>query len=266
MQMLEFQELVWEYYRANGRDLPWRQRETDGTFDVYKIMVSEIMLQQTQAPRVVPKYKSFLKRFPDVQSLADAPLAEVLGEWSGLGYNRRAKYLQEAAKQLVGKKQPWSLEDLVACKGIGYNTAAAVVTYAYDQPVPFIETNVRTVYIHHFFADKEGVDDKDILPLVEETLDHEHPREWCWALMDYGVQLKRTVGNASRSSKHYTKQSEFHGSKRQIRGQVLRLLGSGSRNQTQLTQAITDKRLGAVLKDLLSDGLITKQGGSYRLG
>jgi A/G-specific adenine glycosylase len=261
-----FQEQVWNYFHDHGRVLPWREPDGDGGFDAYKILVSEIMLQQTQASRVIPKYQDFLKRFPTVQSLAQAPLAKVLVAWSGLGYNRRAKYLHQAAQTLVSRVGPWKQEDLVGCKGVGVNTAAAVCVYAYNQPLVFIETNIRTVFIHHFFQDKEGVADKEILPLVEEALDREHPREWYWALMDYGVHLKATVGNTARSSKHYAKQSTFEGSKRQVRGQVLRLLGNQKRTHGELTHLIADERVSAVLQELERDGLISVQDNMVSLG
>lgn len=211
--------------------------------------------------------------FPIIQALAGAPLADVIRVWSGLGYNRRAKYLHEAAKQLAVTSEPWTVEQLEACKGIGPGTAAAVVTYAYNQPVPFIETNIRTVFIHHFFTDadqiaigSDPIADKALLPLVEEALDMEHPREWGWALMDYGVHIKATVGNASRSSKHYAKQSTFKGSKRQVRGQVLRLLAGRPLGRVELEQAIPDVRLTGVLEDLLAEQLISETKGKISLG
>lgn len=255
----DFQAVVWEYYQRHGRDLPWRH-----TTEPYKILVSEVMLQQTQVARVIPKYQAFINQFPTARALANANLAEVLRAWSGLGYNRRAKYLHDAAKQLADKKM-WTLPDLTNCKGIGTNTAAAVITYAYNQPVGFIETNIRTVFIHHFFADKTGVADKEILPLVEQTLDKENPREWFWALMDYGSHLKTTVGNTARASKHYTKQSTFIGSKRQLRGQVLRLLADKQLSLVQLSQVLPDSRLSAILADLQVEGLVTRQKSHYRL-
>jgi len=257
----QFVELVWDYYVRNGRNLPWRSEP----YDAYNILVSEVMLQQTQVIRVIPKYTDFIHRFPTVHDLADAPLAEVLRAWNGLGYNRRAKYLHEAAKALVTVEQPWEQRNLVACRGIGHNTSAAVVTYAYNQPVAFIETNIRSVYIHHFFSDKEQVDDKEILPLVGMTLDQENPREWFWALMDYGSHLKTAQGNAARSSKHYATQSPFQGSKRQIRGQVLKQLSIGPTSLIKLEGAIVDDRLGKVLEDLIQEGLISRISGVYRL-
>jgi A/G-specific adenine glycosylase len=217
-----FQELVWNYYHDFGRhDLAWRQPEPDGSFDPYKIMVSELMLQQTQVQRVITKYKEFLALFPDVASLAQAQLGDVLRVWMGLGYNRRAKFLHQSATMVMadfGSVFPTDTAQLVKLPGVGINTAGAIASYAYNQPVVFVETNIRTVIIHHFFNDHTGIADKDILKLVEQTLDHEHPREWYWALMDYGSYLKQTVGNVSRQSKTYAKQSTFAGSKRQIRG------------------------------------------------
>ncbi len=255
-----FQETVKDYYRNNGRDLPWRH-----TADQYAILVSEIMLQQTQVSRVIPKYQAFLGRFPTIGSLAAANLGEVLKVWSGLGYNRRAKYLHEAAKTLVSKDTPWKFEDLVACKGIGANTAAAVMVYAYNQPRVFIETNIRTVYLHHFFAGKTAVSDKLLLPLIERSLDTAKPREWYWALMDYGTYLKSNVGNAARRSQHYTKQSVFQGSRRQVRGQILRLLTQAPRSAAELTKTVADRRLVDVLYDLKQEGFIQQTGDSYRL-
>lgn len=260
----EFIETVWDYYHEHGRDLPWRQPEPDGTFDPYKIMVSEVMLQQTQVARVIPKYEAFLAQFPSLQSLSAASLADVIKAWSGLGYNRRAKFLWQAA-QAIGAPFPDTREGLSALPGIGMNTAGAILAYAYNQPVVFVETNIRTVYIHHFFADRTDVHDKELLPFIEKTLDREMPREWYWALMDYGVFLKSTVGNMSQNSKHYTKQSTFQGSKRQIRGEVLRQLRDGPLEVSKLHERIPDERLTAVLQDLASEKLITQNGSNFYL-
>lgn len=265
----DFQEVVWDYYRHNGRDMPWRQPEANGSFDPYKIMVSEIMLQQTQVSRVIPKYEAFIARFPNIQQLAQAPLAEVLGEWSGLGYNRRAKFLHQAAQYITNEEKskfPETLNTLSNLPGVGEHTAGAIMVYAYNQPVAFLETNIRTVYIHHFFADHPDlVSDKQLLPLVTDTIDLENPREWFWALMDYGSYLKATVGNVSRQSKHYTKQSTFKGSKRQIRGQIIQLLVIAPKSEMALTKAIPDPRLSEILNDLQKEGLITKHAKQYRL-
>lgn len=247
----KFKTVVWDYYHAHGRDLAWRHEP----LDAYAILVSEIMLQQTQVSRVIPKFTKFLDVFPTIHVLSEAPLADVLRAWSGLGYNRRAKYLHDAAK-LLKTKQVWTLSDLIACKGIGYNTAAAIMTYAYNESILFIETNIRTVYIHHFFNQSIKVFDKDLLPILEATMDRERPREWHWALMDYGSFIKSSVGNAARRSEHYAKQPAFEGSERQVRGYVIKLLGTGPKGFEQLSVDIPDNRLKIILNGLVSDGLI----------
>lgn len=262
----QFQETIREYYRLHGRRLPWRDPEPDGSYDPYKILVSEIMLQQTQVNRVIPKYHLFLKQFSDIQTLAGASLSAVLAAWSGLGYNRRAKHLLDAAKQLLPKANlPWKIEDLTACTGIGPNTAAAIMVYAYNQPVIFVETNIRTVFIHHFFADQTAVSDTEILPLLRLATDRNQPREFYWALMDYGTYLKSSRGNLSQRSARYVKQSPFHGSRRQIRGQVLKLLIQRSLTLSELRQHISDKRLEDVLTELESEQLITVHKSFYLL-
>ncbi len=264
----EFQELVWQYYHNHGRELPWRLPEADGTFNAYHIWVSELMLQQTQASRVIPKYEQFLATFPDVQTLAAAPLSEVLKQWSGLGYNRRAKFLWQAAQRIVADysgELPSTTSELVKLPGIGSNTAAAIAAYAYNQPVVFVETNIRTVFIHHFFPDTDQVADKDILPLITKALDYEHPREWYWALMDYGSYLKKSVGNASKASKHFIKQSTFEGSLRQVRGAVIRRLTAGSASLNELHDLLPDDRLQRVLDDLVGEELIHHKNHTYSL-
>lgn len=264
-----FRETVWDFYRIRGRhDLPWRQAGHDGLFSPYKIMVSELMLQQTQVPRVVPKFTALIAQFPTVQALAGAPLAEVLMAWRGLGYNRRAKFLWQAADMIVrdfGGRLPDDEILLQQLPGIGKNTASAIAAYAFNKPAIFVETNVRTVFIHHFFAAETAVPDAAIVELVRATLDREQPREWYWALMDYGTHLKQTVGNLARSSKVYAKQSKFEGSLRQIRGAVIRSLAGGSKTQAQLAARIADARLGVVLEALQKEGLIQASGKHYHL-
>lgn len=268
-QLSTFTETVWDYYSKNGRnELPWRQPEADETFNPYKIMVSEIMLQQTQVSRVIEKYQEFLKVFPDVATLAGASFADVLRVWSGLGYNRRAKFLLLSAQKVMsdyGGIFPHDAKTLVTLPGIGANTAAAICVYAYNQPRPFIETNIRSVYIYHFFQGREGVHDKELLEIVSRTIDKEHPREWYWALMDYGSHLKKTIGNHARSSKHYVKQSKFEGSKRQLRARVLKILLDSAFTQEELVSKLQDDRLSEVLKDLQNEALIIHDNGYYRL-
>lgn len=262
----DFQNTVTDYYHDNQRTLPWRQPDADGTFDPYKIMVSEIMLQQTQVPRVIEKYKQFLEIFPTLSSLANAPLSDVLAAWQGLGYNRRGRYLREAAKVVVqdfGGVMPRTTKELTQLPGVGLNTASAILVYSYNQPLIFIETNIRTVYLYHFFAGQETVTDKEILNLVEETLNVNEPRDWYWALMDYGTFIKKQYGNQNVRSKHYAKQSTFKGSKREVRGMVLRLLTQESQSLMQLQLHIKDERLMNVLEDLMKDELIMKRADQF---
>lgn len=275
----ECKQAVWVYYAEHARSMPWRYPEPDGTFDAYKIMVSEIMLQQTQVARVVPKFNEFVRVFPTITTLAEAELGDVLVLWSGLGYNRRARFLWQAAQYVVmhyGGIMPASVDELVKLPGIGKNTAAAIAAYAYNQPVVFIETNIRTVFIHHCFNNADSVTDPEIitralaaLPDIADPESSDYAdalyRHWYWALMDYGSHLKATVGNPNKISKHYTKQSKFEGSRRQIRGKVLQLLTSGAYGKEDLMHQITDERLSDVLCDLESEGLIKRIGDMYSL-
>ena len=207
------------HYREHGRDLPWRQ-----TRDAYAILVSEVMLQQTQVSRVLPKYQEFLETFPTIHALATAPVAAVLTAWQGLGYNRRALNLQRAAQVIVRDHRgvvPHSPAALQSLPGIGPATAAAVCTFAFDAPAPFIETNIRAAFIHFFFQECVSVPDAAILPLVELTLDRDDPCRWFYALMDYGVWVKKHFANPGRRSRHHAPQSPFAGSHRQLRAMIL---------------------------------------------
>ncbi len=229
------------------------------------------MLQQTQVARVIPKYKEFLKQFPTTKKLAEASLGDVLRVWQGLGYNRRAKFLKQGAEAVVTQlngKWPKTLEGLRALPGIGSYTAGAVMSFAHNERVPLIETNIRTVYIHHFFKNREGVSDSELIPIIERTLDKENPREWNWALMDYGSYLKETVGNVNSRSKSYKKQSDFKTSNRYVRGSILKILSNGSITRTQLSihlSDIEDKRLTDALKTLEKEGLLVKKGTICKL-
>lgn len=262
-----FIKAVWSYYRASGRhDLLWRK-----TANPYKILVSEVMLQQTQVTRVIPKYKEFLKQFPTTKKLATASLGDVLRAWQGLGYNRRAKFLKQAAEEIVHErngKWPKTHEGLRTLPGVGNYTAGAVMNFAYNEPVPLIETNVRTVYIYHFFHDKEGVSDKELFPIIERTLDVVNPREWNWALMDYGAHLKETVGNLNRKSKTYQKQSSFKESNRYVRGAILRELAKQPLSKSALQNRLGDiekERIELQLDALQRECLIYKEGNLFGL-
>jgi A/G-specific adenine glycosylase len=234
----EFQKAVLGYYRDHGRDLAWRE-----TTDPYHILVSEIMLQQTQVERVSVKFPAFIGRFPDFGSLAEAPLPDVLLAWQGMGYNRRALSLQKCARRVVEEHDgtlPQDPEVLATFPGIGRATAASICAFAFNMPVVFIETNIRRVFIHYFFGNAKTVDDTEILPWVKKTLYEKDPRTWYNALMDLGTDLKMSVGNPNRRSRHYTKQAAFEGSDRKIRGSILRILLAGER----LTQKAIIQKTG----------------------
>jgi A/G-specific adenine glycosylase len=277
-----FRAAVLDHYRERGRDLPWRR-----TRDPYLILVSEVMLQQTQVARVLTKYEGFITTFPDVHALAAAPAAAVLRAWQGLGYNRRALALHRAARMIVAEHQglvPRSAADLTRLPGIGPATAAAVCAFAYDLPLSFIETNIRSAVIHFFFQECTAVSDSDILPLIELTLDRENPREWYYALMDYGAWVKKTHPNPGRRSRHHTTQTTFAGSRRQLRAQVLRLLLAaeapppparadapgrsagltGAQIETQFP-ARDPREVQAVVCELVDEGFLTFNEGCYRV-
>lgn len=261
---LEFQEIIWLKARELYRNMPWR----DNT-DPYYVLVSELMLQQTQVDRVIPKFELFMNTFPNMKALSVASLAQVLTVWSGLGYNRRAKFLHEAAKSVMADFNgtlPGTYEQLVSLPGIGPNTAGAILAYSFNQPVVFIETNVRTVYFQHFFEDRLLVTDKELKELVARTVDQEHPREWYWALMDYGSYLKKLgVGRIDKSS-HYKKQTALSGSLRQVRGQILKALIRGDMSINELRAAMpADERYTIALAALLKEKLVTRSGERLHL-
>jgi len=261
-----FREIIGTYYRRNGRQFPWRQ-----TSDPYSILVSELMLQQTQTERVGPKYAAFLETFPTFDCLAEAGLREVLSLWQGLGYNRRARYLHECARQVVeryGGELPRDPALLVELPGIGPGTAGAVAAFAYQVPTVFIETNIRRVYLHFFFPDRDRVHDRELLPIIERTLDTRNPREWYYALMDYGVYLRSLFSNPNRRSVHYTRQSRFENSNRQVRGAVIRELLSGDATAAELALRTSqdEKRVRQVLNELSEEGMIAAEDGvNYRI-
>lgn len=266
----DFQQTVREYYQKSGRlDLPWRQPEADGSLDPYKVLVSEIMLQQTQVGRVIPKYQAFIAAFPAVEDLAGAELGAVLRLWNGLGYNRRAKYLWQAAREITTVyhgRFPDSQEELTKLPGVGKNTAGAIIAYAYNRRVVFIETNIRTVFIHRFFQDEDPVKDAAIERLIEKSLpDEGEYRDWYWALMDYGTYLKQTVGNLSRRSTAYACQSQFVGSFRQVRGQIIRSLQDKPKAEKQLRAEIDDERLPSAIAALIEEGLVRRRHNKLSL-
>lgn len=263
-QRADFHDTVWEYYRAHRRSMPWRERT-----DAYAVLVSELMLQQAQVARVIPKFEAFIEVFPSIADVAAAPLAEVLRLWNGLGYNRRAMFLHKTAQTVMaqGGELPQKLSELVKLPGIGPNTAGAIMNYAYNQPTVFVETNIRTVYLHHFFADTPGlVNDTVLRELVEQTMDREMPREWFWALMDYGSHLKATAGGRLNQSKHYKKQTPLAGSLREMRGRIIRALASDALSPEALARAVAaDARFESALAALEGEGMIELRSGCWRL-
>ena len=248
-----FVQTVWNYYAVNRREMPWRA-DTRG----YYVLLSEIMLQQTQVTRVIELFTKFIERFPDFETLASADLGEVLRCWQGLGYNRRAKFLHETAKIIVEKYNgvvPKSVEVVDDLPGIGQATAAAIVTYTYNISTPFIETNIRRVYLHHFFVDQLDISDGQLLLIIEKTWSCDNPREWGWALMDYGSYLAKIIPNPNRNSRHYTKQSKFVSSVRQMRGVILKKMLEQGKNADWGDLAL-DSRFAKAYQDLKSEKLI----------
>ncbi len=283
----EFQSMILDFYRQEGRSFPWRE-----TRDPYEILVSELMLQQTQTERVVPKYLNWLQEFPSAQALAQASFSQVLAAWSGLGYNRRAGYLQEACRQVVedlGGVFPSSACELEKLRGVGPYTARAVATFAFNKPEVFIETNIRSVYLFLFFPRdsvpsgqgegqnksaedaipvKDKVADSRLMPLIEATLYHENPRIWYYALMDYGARLKKSTANPNRRSLHYSRQSKFQGSLRQARGAIVKSLTQTQGNILSLKEIEGDSgielyRLESAAESLVAEGMICRQGDLY---
>jgi A/G-specific adenine glycosylase len=218
-----FQQLVMSFYQEHGRrDLAWRK-----TANPYRILVSEIMLQQTQTSRVAEKYPAFLRQFPTVKKLALAEQADVIRAWEGLGYYRRARNLHRAAQAIqecYQGKVPTESSELRSLPGIGSYTAAAVSVFAFNRPEPMIETNIRSVYLYTFFADQIEVSDSEVLSVITATLLRDDPREWFYALMDLGVALKRAQSGINRVSSHYRTQSPFKGSEREVAAKLLKMV------------------------------------------
>lgn len=273
----EFCELVWERGLENYRDLPWRR-----THDPYEIWISEVMLQQTQVTRVDGRWQRWLERFPTVEKLAKSSQADVLQEWQGMGYNRRALALLRAAKEIVALADgfPSDLGELTRLPGIGPATAAGIRAFAFNLPGVYLETNVRTVFLHELFPHEEGVPDKRLVPLVEASCSQDDARGWYYALLDYGAWLKRTVPNPSRRSRTHVRQSSFEGSHRQKRAEVVRILlaaqGQGlstsevARELTRAEQAakrepVLEEATQKILQELAAEGFCTEGDGVWRV-
>jgi len=259
-----FRQIIYNYYKNNAREFPFRKDITP-----YNVLVSEIMLQQTQSGRVSEKFLNFIAKFPSFQELADASLEEILKVWQGLGYNRRAVALKTISEKVLNDYNgllPKDSKTLQSFPQIGHNTASSIVAFAYNIPTIFIETNIRRVYIYFFFPGKSLIKDNEILKIVQKTMDFNNPREWYYALMDYGVMLKKTHPELNKRSAHYRKQSKFEGSTRELRGRILKML---LEEQPLSEEKIVDKlqkkseRTNKILEGLVKEGFIEKKGELY---
>lgn len=262
-ELVAFRARVTSYWKKHGRHtLPWRQ-----TQNPYHVLVSEIMLQQTQVDRVIPYYERFVEKYPAVPALAEAPLSEVLRLWSGLGYNRRAKLLHDAAKMIVrthGGIVPRERTALEALPGIGPYTAGAIRAFAFDERESFIETNIRTVFTHHFFPRAKRIDDAKLMPLIAMSVEQiRSPRIWYAALMDYGSNLKRSGVRINQKSTRYVPQKRFNGSLREVRGAIIRALVSNT--SLAAVRRVFPERFDRARNGLAQDGLICRSGRGWRL-
>ena len=265
----QFRKKIWGYYRTHGRGFPWRK-----TRDPYRILVSEIMLQQTQAGRVLKKYGPFLRRFPNFKSLAAAPTRSVLTAWQGMGYNRRALALKRIAEIVIQQHRGMLPSDPTALQtlpGVGAATAGAIAAFAFGKSAAFIETNIRRVFIHFFFPHKNNVRDAEILALAARTLDTRRPREWHYALMDYGAHLGKRLGggtNPNRKSSRYRRQTAFKGSHRELRGKIISFLLHARTPTESAISARLEKpiaQIQRILAALHREGFIVRRGRRIRL-
>lgn len=263
--VVAFRKIVYTWYKQNNRShLPWR---TD--YNPYDIFISEVMLQQTQVDRVIDKFIEFRKQFPDFNSLANSELPRLLAAWQGLGYNRRALSLRNAARTIAEQYDgilPDQPEQLITLPGIGTATAASITAFAFNKPVIFLETNIRTVIIHHFCEHQQPVPESFLSEIATAIIDKKDPRRWYSALMDYGTMLKKTVGNLSRNSTSYKKQSAFKGSRRELRGKVLKqLLETPKLSATKLSEYLSEpsEKLLPVLDQLTRESIIAYSNGRY---
>jgi A/G-specific adenine glycosylase len=311
MTIAQFQKIILDWHKENRRDLPWRN-----TKNPYKILVSEVLLQQTQISRVLPKYGEFLEAFPTLEALAKAPDKKLLKVWQGLGYWRRAKYLKETAKILTKARESssqassrrpaskvpkgvagrerrpqnstgnfegrslgtWTPERLEELPGVGPYTARALACFAFGSRETFLDTNIRRVYLHFFFPNQRDVPDEAILPLAQKAIYYvSHgrgnrtisPREWHYALFDYGALVLKDKG-INKRSRHYSKQSKFAGSFRSYRTKVVHYLLSqkGNKERRAVIKELLKNSpypLQEIINSLLKDGLIKKSGAHYSL-
>ncbi len=268
MTIAAFKKTIWAHYRCAGRaGLLWRH-----TRDPYAILVSEIMLQQTQVARAEEYYKKFLKTFPNFRALARARTSDVLAAWQGLGYNRRAMFLQRTAKivtEQCGGALPNNREALESLPGIGKGTSGSLMAFAFNQPEIFIETNIRRVFIHFFFPRRRKVTDVELERYIKSSVDKKNPREWYWALMDYGAAMpaagKAKKANPNRRSAHYKKQASFVGSDRELRGKIVRSTLAAEKHRLNVRNffkelAISPEKFKKIVDGLEKEGFIVRKG------
>lgn len=267
MDLKSFQNIVINFYKTSGRQLPWRILSDDEKQRFYEVLVSEIMLQQTQVGRVTEKYNQWMDLFPSINHAAGASFVDILRLWQGLGYNRRARYLLDSIG-MVNKlpKPPKTTQDLVSLPGVGENTAGAILAYCYNQPAVFIETNIRSVFLYHFpqLSLETKVKDSEIKALLQQTINTKNPREWYWALMDYGTYLK-SQGFKNHASAHYAVQSKFSGSMRQLRGLIIRQVLKGPVTVDELEEVFDDSRVQDALKSLVNDRTLEIEEGCIKV-
>ncbi len=250
------------YYRRHGRKLPFRK-----TTDPYKITVAEIMLQQTQVDRVLPKYVDWVKKWPNWQTLSEATNRELLIMWSGLGYNRRALYLGEMSRTIVEQHRgllPDNPETLRALPGIGPYTSRAILIFAFNRPLVTIDTNIRRVLITELGL-PHSISATALERVALQILPVRRARDWHNALMDYGAMVLTSRKSGVRP---LSRQSKFEGSLRQIRGEIVRQLTTKKR----VSLASVAKKLGRPMEDvrkaakgLANDRLICVNGDSVEM-
>lgn len=256
------------------RELAWRYLD-----DPYAVLVSEVMLQQTQVARVQKHWERWMALFPSVDALAAASTAAVLEQWQGLGYNRRALALKRAAETCSAERAgelPHTAEELQELPGIGPATAAGVMAFAYNRPSVYLETNVRTVFLHELFPGRDKVPDRELVPLVAQTCPEDDPRRWYYALLDYGAHLKSQVVNPSRRSAHYARQSTFEGSRRQKRAEVVRVvlaepgikfdelaLRLDAFERAAGREGVDAATFEGIVHDLLAEGFFRREGDAF---
>lgn len=252
------------WWNDNARDLPWRRSPTP-----YNVMVSEIMLQQTQVSRVIPKYNEFLDEFPNFAQLAAANTKHLLRTWSGLGYNRRALWLREAAGQIIQRDTfPQEEKELRKLKGIGPYTSRSILIFAFNKDIATVDTNIRRVMIASGFAD-EDTTARDLQTIADSLLPRGRSSDWHNALMDYGaiVLTSNKTGITPTS-----KQPKFSGSARQVRGEIVRLLTENNAlTFDNLLSILKEKeikhaRLQLILEKLVSEKLVERtKTGTFRI-